>query len=171
MVLSMLGRVARSAAVALLIVGFAAPLASGSHCDSKITVYGRSALTPLAPPPYTSATGSACARALGSNGVDEHRLPPNTDQIMVRVHGDYGPSVPTIEARFDGLGFVDSVHPLQRTLNAGGLFSYNLAQWLSTPAGATDGELKVTVLLLSGARTVSYNTTATFVIPPPPPPP
>lgn len=158
------------ALLALTATSVAAPSAMGEHCDTKINVYGRIGVTPLSPPPYSSTTAGVCVRLLGTANVDEHVLPPNTDQIMVRVAGDFGPSVKTLDVEFDGLGFVDIHDTLHRTLNAAGGYTYNLVDWRDLPDGPMDGDLTVTVRQPGGVyRSITYSTTLT-VIPPPVPP-
>ena len=151
----------------LTLASLAVPPAVGEHCDTKINVYGRMAPVPAAPPPYSSRTAGFCPRVLGDAGVDEHTLPPNTDQIMVRVAGDFGPSVQSLDVEFDGLGFVDIHDTLYRTTNAAGGFTYQLADWRALPNGPVDGDLTVTVRQPGNIyRSITYETTLT-VIPPP----
>jgi len=159
------------ALAALVAVGVTAPGAAAMDCDNKIHVYGRALVVPGGPPPHAAATAGTCVRLLNQGALDTHRLPPNTDHVMVRLQADFGPSVEQVEARLDGLGFVDSVHLLQRTTSALGGVTYNLPMWLPLPDGPVDGPLVVTVTLPGGVvRTVTYSTTATLVPPPVPAP-
>jgi len=156
--------------LALAFVAAAMPLAEAGHCETKIHVFGRASPTPLAPPPYTTSAGANCTRTLSLVGMDEHKLPPNTDQVMVRVQGDFGPSIQSLDVAFNGLGFEDIHHTLLRKLNPSGSYSYDLPEWVTLPDGAKDGELTVTVRYPGGLlRSVTYSTTATVVPPPLPP--
>lgn len=150
---------------ALVLASFALPTSFGAHCDTKINVYGRMSLTPVAPPPYSSSTAGICVRVLQGT-IEEHVLPPNTGEVMVRVNGDFGPSVPSVDAELDGLGFVDQHYALLRTLNPAGGFTYNLPDWLPLPDGLADGDLTVTITQPGGLkRSITYSTTITA--PPP----
>lgn len=164
----MAGRLGWLAVAALVATSIAVPTSLATHCDTKINVYGRISLAPIAPPPYSSATAGVCLRVL-NGAVDEHVLPPNTDQVTARVNGDFGPAVPTIDAEFDGLGFVDMHYPLVRTVNPAGGYTYNLADWLDLPNGITDGELTVTITQPGGIkRSITYHTTLSAPLPVPP---
>lgn len=155
------------AIAAILLAGALIPLAGAQHCESRINVYGRVLVAPLAPPPYASATYSVCVR-LYNNVVSEHSLPPNTDQIYVRVNGDFGPSIERLRATIDGLGFPATEHYLYRTNNQFGGYTYNIADWLELPNGPTDGTLTVTVYYPGNVPfSVTYHTTATVVPPQP----
>lgn len=154
----------------LLVMSVAVPTALGSHCQTKINVYGRVSPAPLAPPPYSSGTAGFCLSVLNGAVVDEHLLPPNTNQVLVRVNGDFGPSVLKIDVELDGLGFVDMHYPLFRTLNPAGGYSYNLADWLELPSGVADGNLTATITQPGGVkRSVTYHTSLSVVLPPLPP--
>lgn len=151
--------------VAVMMTGLVAPTVGAAHCETKIHVYGRPAPAPLSPPPYSSSTSGVCVRAL-QGVVDEHTLPPNTDQVMVRVQGDFGPSVPALDVELDGLGFVDMHYALVRTSNLAGGYTYNLADWVALPDGAQDGQLTVTITQPGGIkRSITYRTSMTVDAP------
>lgn len=160
--------------VALLATAYIAPVASANHCTTKINVSGRISLAPVPPPPYTSGTAGLCLRVFGDAGIDEHLLPPNTDQVLVRVLGDYGASVPSVRVILNGLGFLNHEFRAYRTLNTGGGYSYNMPEWVALPDGPTSGNLTASVVAPGGyTSSVVYRTTLTVVPPPVPtiPPP
>jgi hypothetical protein len=155
--------------VALVATTFSLPAANAHHCETKINAYGRTAVAPVPPPPYTSLTAGFCFRTAGNAGVEDHLLPPNTDQVMVRILGDYGPSVPHVRVILDGLGFLGHEYQAIRVPNQNGYHSYDLPSWVPLPNGPTDGELTVTVIGPGGStRSVEYHTMLTLVPPPPP---
>lgn len=125
--------------LALLAAGLALPAASGSHCESKLHVFGRVSLAPTSPPPYSS-TPSYCPKL----GGHEHTLPPQSDQLFVRVHGDFGKSVPSVLVSLDGLGFSGQLFTLNRTANPLGGSSYQMREWVNLPLGPQVGELTAT---------------------------
>ena len=154
---------------AIIVAGIALPTAAGSHCETKINLYGRPAQAPVSPPPYSTMAHATCLRLL-EDAVDQHTLPPNTGEVMVRIHGDFGPSVKSVDAELDGLGFIDQHYTLMRTLNPLGGYTYNLAEWIPLPNGPVDGELTVTITQPGGLkRAVTYETTVTLQLPPVPP--
>lgn len=149
---------------ALLAASLSVPAASGDHCVTKITVYGRISLTPLLSPPYSSGTAGVCVR-IYENMLDDHLLPPNTDQVMVRVNGDFGPSITTLQLTLNGLGFTGHTYTLVRTQSQFGGFMYQLPEWAALPDGPMHGDLQASVLYPAGPRTVTYHTTATVIVP------
>lgn len=128
------------ACFAVLAAGLAVPPASGSHCDTKLNLYGRVSLVPTSPPPYSSASPSYCPKASGY----EHTLPPQSDQVIVRVNGDFGKAVPSILVSLDGIGFSGQLFTLNRTGNALGGYSYQMREWVNLPLGPQTGELTAT---------------------------
>lgn len=159
-------------AVALVATMFVVPAASAKHCDTKINVYGRTAIVPLPPPPYISMTAGICVRVFENAGVEEHVLPPDTSQVMVRIHGDFGGSVLSVRVILNGLGFLNQEFLAYRTFNSpGNIWSYNFQEWVPLPNGPTDGELTATMIGPGGAtRTITYQTTLTTPPPPAVPP-
>lgn len=156
------------AVAALAAAALALPVAASDHCETKISVHGRVALVPMGPSPYASSTHGVCVRVFGDNGFEDHLLPPNTDEVMVRVNGDFGASVPSLRATLTGLGFTGNEYPLARTLSPFGGYTYNSA-WQALPNGPVDGALVAAVTYPDRQVSVTYHTTATVIVPPLPP--
>lgn len=129
--------------VAVLLLGVVTPSVGAEHCRTKIYAYGRVSTAPMASPPYTSTTAGVCASLYG-RGVDDHVLAPETDQVMVQIRGDFGPSVPKLLIELDGVGFADHLYYANRTLSPIGGYYYTLANWIALPAGPQSGDLVVT---------------------------
>lgn len=163
-ILSSMRHAAVLAFAAILAASLAVPAASSSHCDTKITVYGRASLAPIVSPPYSSGTAGMCVRVL-EDKIDEHLLPPNTDQVLVRVNGDFGNSITTLQLTLTGLGFTGNTYTLFRTASPFGGNMYQLAEWVSLPDGPVHGDLQASVRYPAGPRTVTYHTSATVLVP------
>lgn len=126
--------------LAVLAAGLTLPAASGAHCESKLNVYGRVSLVASSPPPYSSSIQNVCPKLAGQ----EHTLPPHSDQVIVRVNGDFGKAVPSILVSLEGLGFSGQSFTLARTANPLGGFSYQMSEWVNLPLGPQVGELTAT---------------------------
>ena len=115
-----------------------------SDCATSINVYGRSALAPgVLPPP--SPVGPVCAE-IQSSDSSGHKIPPLSDQIMVRLEKDIGPSYPELRLRLDGLGWRDQQFTLVRTQSLTGPWMYTLDDWIGIPdANVADPTLHVKV--------------------------
>lgn len=144
------------------------PYASGQHCETKIAIYGRSALMPTPPPPYMSLNQGICPRV--ENGAD-HTLPAQTDQIFVRVNGDFGPSKPTLRLDLSGQGFAGTTFTLLRTPNTMGPFSYQLNEWLNVPSPAQGATITATVYYPDGPMSSAYVSSVRVSTPTVPEPP
>lgn len=162
-------RILLVAIAAGLVIGAFTPSAAGDHCRSKLTAYGRISSAPVASPPYSSTTAGVCV-SLYRQGVDDHVLPPEADQVMVRVNGDFG-GYSTILIRLDGLGFDGHTYPAIRQVSSFGGVFYQLAQWVAFPEGPQSGELRITAYYPAGPVTEVYRTFAAPEAPAPPAPP
>lgn len=128
------------ALLAVVALGLAAPMAAGDHCRTGIHAFGRISLAPTSPPPYAADIQRVCPSAAGA----EHTLPPQSDQVIVRINGDFGSGVPTVLVSLDGLGFAGQSFTLKRTANLAGGYSYQMSEWVNLPLGPQVGELTVT---------------------------
>lgn len=147
------------ALAAALVVGIFTPTATSDHCRTKLTAYGRVSSAPLASPPYTSATAGMCLAAY-KWGADDHVLPPETDQVLARVNGDFGSAYPTILIELTGLGFEAHTFPAIRQASPYGGTFYQLSQWVTLPAGPASGDLVVKAYYPAGPVTATYRVLA-----------
>lgn len=143
----------------------AIPVAEGQHCVTKIAVYGRVGLAPSPPPPYMSLNQGICPRV---DPAVDHTLPPQTEQIFVRINGDFGPSKPTLRLDLEGLGFVGSTFTLQRTPNAMGGSTYQLGEWLNVPSPASGATITATAYYPDGPMSSTFVTSVNVGLPEPP---
>lgn len=158
------------AIAATLVAGAFVPVASADHCRTKLVVYGRVSTAPIASPPYTSMTAGMCL-ALYGRGVDDHVLPPETDQVTVRINGDFGGHHTTILIELDGLGFANhTFHAVRQASPFGGVY-YQFPTWVALPNGTQTGDLTVTAYYPTGAVSAVYHVVSAPDAPAPPPPP
>lgn len=149
------------------------PLAMGRHCETKISIFGRSSLVPMPTSPYTVLHQTRCVRV---EDTADHTLPPQTEQLMVRVNGDFGASRPTLRLDLSGLGFTSSTFTLQRTANPMAGFTYQLTEWISVPDPVAGGSVTATVFYPDGPMSSTYTVSFNAALPteddvPPPPSP
>lgn len=129
-----------AAAVGLLLLLL--PASAGHHCETGLAVHPRSSLAP-APMPHVSNSPGYC---VATSPLDSHEFPPITDQVFVRVNGAMSPAIKSVLIQLDGLGWDRAFVRANRTIDATGEASYDLAQWLTIPGGAaTTGTLRVTM--------------------------
>lgn len=146
-------------ALAAILATLPAP-ASADHCYAKIYVYGRPAAAPLPPPPYSARVEQTC-HALAGSSFESHALAPQASQVMVRVHGDFGPRVPQLSVVLDGLGFANHSFPLLRTQALLGDWHYQMHEWVPLPSGPQKGKLTASVTYPGGTTfTVVYRSVA-----------
>lgn len=161
-------------AVTMLVMGLfaalAAPTALGDHCDARLLVYGRSGFSPQPAPVYAKATASMCQEAGEDSAVGAHTLPPNADQVFVRINGDFGGSVRTVRVELTGFGFDRSSFVLNRTQSDLGGSMYETREWLFMPAPAAGGELVATAFYPEGPMRVTYRASPVSVPVPQVPP-
>lgn len=167
--------VTRGAIIAAALLGLlagAAATAEADHCVTRISIYGRSSLTPVIAPPYTAMSGNMCTPRTGDTAIaGDHTLPPLTDQIMVRVNGDFGPWKPTLRLELTGLGWGGDAFVLPRTNDSlDESFTYHLPEWISVPEPTPGGLVTATVYYPDGPFSVTYRAGAVPVptIPEPP---
>ena len=125
------GIVGACAAVAALLATGLIPFTEAGHCDTRIAVYGRSALGPGIVPPKL-LTGQPCPEIAAPN-ASGHALPPGTDQIYVRVEADLGAGYPVVLMWLQGQGFRGQQFTLTRTEGTVGTVTYTPEDWLSIP--------------------------------------
>ena len=128
-------------ALLLLLLVVAAPPVEADHCATGIVIYGRAAFTPgiLLPP-----TPRICIEVETSSSAG-HILPPETDEIFVRVQTDIGTSYPVLQLRLEGLGFDRQTYPLTRAEAVAGMWVYDVADWLALPDDDPHGTLRAAV--------------------------
>lgn len=163
----------RAVLAAMLIFGTMvalAPVADSQHCESRLTIYGRHSFAPAPLTPNHMLDQNAC-NILKSRGVDGHTLPPNADQIMIRVNGAFGPALASLVVDLDGMGFNDAQLLINRTEEPMGA-TYQLSEWMFLPDPSA-GPLTATVYYPRGASyTVTYAASPTQLpLPPLPAPP
>jgi hypothetical protein len=145
------------------------PFAEAHHCLTKISVFGRSVLAPAPVPPFSqNLTPAACARPL-DEASETHTLPPQTDQIFVRIDGDFGPSIPKVSIELTGLGFERNTFTLNSTESQLGGFTYAMGGWAFVPEPAALDGLQVTAFYPDGAMRVTYESSPIFAPVPPVP--
>ena len=145
------------ALAATLLAGAYVPTAEADHCRTKLTVFGRSSLAPVPSAPYSSSTSATCP-LLSRQGVDDHLLPPQVDQVTARVTGDFGGSVQKILIELDGLGFSGHTFYAYRTTSALGGSYYQFPEWVATPSGPASGELTITAYYPGVTVSETYRT-------------
>lgn len=132
-----------TAAVAAILAAGVMPASEAGHCETAISVYGRSALTPGVVPPR-APVGQICAD-IESPNAPGHALPPASDQVYVRVEADLGPSYPVLLMWLQGQGFQGQQFALTRTEPIAGSVVYVPEDWLSIPDPDADDGITATV--------------------------
>lgn len=135
-------------AAALLLPAFA-PLGAAGHCEEDLYVYGRGSFTPGVVPP-AGPVAAECILVPGGLVHDVvHTLAPGTDQVLVRMFVDIGPSYPHLHVKLEGFGWTGQVFAMER-VQASATTYYSFPEWVYAPDPYEGTPLRASVRMPGG---------------------